>query len=209
MELETQKIIDRILADARENAEFILMDARKSAEKKMEEQKKLARMRAESEASSILKKGKDEAEATRRTVVTGARRKASWMVLSEKERLVTSVLNEVETRFRNLHRSEYLSILQRLIVNAGVAIDDERLEVLLREQDSKLPFDLSIIANAIAEKTGKVPELSISSERIESYGGCVIRTGDKRIVIDNTFSAILKRREKTLRHNIAKILFSE
>lgn len=209
MESKTQKIIDRILADSRENAEFILMNARQSADEKMTEQRKLARKRSVSETSSILKKGEEKAEAVRRIVVLDARRKVGWMLLSEKERLVTSVLDEVKTQLEALPQSEYLSILQRLIVNAGVAIDVDRLEVLLRDQDSKLPLGLSTLADTIAEKTAKNTELVISNEKIESIGGCIIRTTDKRIIIDNTFLAILKRREKTLRHKIAKILFSE
>ena len=73
----------------------------------------------------------------------------------------------------------------------------------------KLPLKLGTLAKAIEEKTGKEMDLKISKERIESIGGCIIRTYDGRIMIDNTFPAILKRRERKLRYEIVKILVHE
>jgi vacuolar-type H+-ATPase subunit E/Vma4 len=171
-------------------------------------QRDRAEQNSNNEVSSILQNGKSKAEVIGRTIIADAERKANWTVLSAKGHVITSVLDEVNTRLRALPPSEYLSILQKLIINAGVAIDANRLEVVLRDQDSKLPLQLPTLANAITEKTGKKTELEISSERIESFGGCVVRTADKNVIIDNTFPAILKRREKMLKYEIAKILFS-
>lgn len=208
MESEVQGIIDQILHDARENAESILMEARKSAEMMIEKQKELARQKSKGESSSILKRGEDDAETIRRTIITDAKRTVSWMVLSEKERLVTSVLDEVKTRLRAFSQSEnYVPILQKLIVDAGIVLSGEKLEVLLSEQDETLPLELGILTKKIIEKTGKETELMISNKKIKSLGGCVIKTHDGRIVIDNTFSDILKRRERELKFETAKILF--
>jgi vacuolar-type H+-ATPase subunit E/Vma4 len=210
MESEMQKIVDRILRDAKEKAESILADARKSQIKKIEAQRELALKGSEVEVTSILNKGEEEAMEVRRTVVTDAKRRAGWIVLSEKERQITSVINEVMSRFKALSSSErYIPILQKLIVEAGITLSGGKLEILLSEQDSKIALNINTLTKAIAVKTGNAVELKISSKRIKSFGGCVIRTQDKKIVIDNTFSAILKRRERELRFKITKILFRE
>jgi vacuolar-type H+-ATPase subunit E/Vma4 len=208
MGLEVQRITDQILQNARGNAKSILFKAHKSAEMIIEKQKELAYQNSVDEVSIILKKGEDEAEATRKTIIADAKKRASWMVLSEKERLVTSVLEEVMNRLKNFSQSRnYLPFLQKSIVEAGIVLSVENLEILLCEQDESLPLDLGMLTKKIVEKTGKETELMISNVKMKSLGGCVIRTHDGRIVIDNTFSDILKRRERELRLEIAKRLF--
>lgn len=208
MGLEVQRMIDQILQNARENAKSILVEAHQSAEMMIEKQKELARQTSLDEVSPILKKGEDEAEAIRKTIIADAKKRASWMVLSEKERLVTSVLEEVMNRLKVFSQSEnYLPFLQKLIVDTGIVLSGEKLEIVLCEQDETLPLELDVLTKKIIEKTGKETELTTSNEKIKSLGGCVIRTHDGRIVIDNTFTDILKRRERELRFEIAKILF--
>jgi vacuolar-type H+-ATPase subunit E/Vma4 len=208
MGLEVQRMIDQILQNARENAKSILVEAHQSAEMMIEKQKELARQTSLDEVSPILKKGEDEAEAIIKTIIADAKKRASWMVLSEKERLVTSVLEEVMNRLKVFSQSEnYLPFLQKLIVDTGIVLSGEKLEIVLCEQDETLPLELDVLTKKIIEKTGKETELTTSNEKIKSLGGCVIRTHDGRIVIDNTFTDILKRRERELRFEIAKILF--
>jgi vacuolar-type H+-ATPase subunit E/Vma4 len=208
MKAEVQRIIDQILHDAREEAKSIIEEARKSTEMTVEKQRKLAHQKAWEEAAPILRRVENETEIIRGRVFTDTRRRANWMVLSEKERLVTSVLEEVMNRLKVFSQSEnYLPFLQKLIVDAGIVLSGEKLEILLSEQDETLPLELDVLTKKIIEKTGKETELTTSNEKIKSLGGCVIRTHDGRIVIDNTFTDILKRRERELRFEIAKMLF--
>lgn len=208
MGLEVQRMTDQILQNARENAESILIEAHKSAEAMIDKQKELARQNSLGEVSPILKKGEDDAEAVRKTIIADAKKRASWIVLSEKERLVTTVLEEVMNRLRVFSQSkDYLPFLQKIIVDTGIVLSGEKLEILLSEQDESLPLELDKLTKQIVEKTGKETELTISNEKIKSLGGCVIRTHDGRIVIDNTFTDILKRRERELRFEITKMLF--
>lgn len=208
MGLEVQRMTDQILQSAREDAESILIEAHKSAEVMIDKQKELAHQNSLGEVSPILKKREDEAESTKKTIIADAKKRASWMVLFEKERLVTSVLEEVMNRLKVFSQSEnYLPFLQKLIVDTGIVLSGEKLEILLREQDETLPLELDMLTKKIVKKTGKETELTASTEKIKSLGGCVIRTYDGRIDINNTFSDILKRRERELRFEIAKMLF--
>lgn len=208
MGLEVQRITNQILQNARENAKSILIKAHKSSEMMIEKQKELARQNSLEEVSSILKKAEGEAEVIRKTIIADAKKKASWMALSEKGRLVTSVLEEVMNKLKVFSQSgNYLPFLQKLIVDTGIALGGEKLEIILSEKDETLPLELSMLTKNIIEKTGKEIEVMISNTKIKSFGGCVVRTLDGRIIIDNTFSDILKRREREFRFEIAKILF--
>jgi vacuolar-type H+-ATPase subunit E/Vma4 len=208
MGLEVQRITNQILQNARENAKSILIKAHKSSEMMIEKQKELARQNSLEEVSSILKKAEGEAEVIRKTIIADAKKRANWMALSEKGRLVTSVLEEVMNKLKVFSQSgNYLPFLQKLIVDTGIALGGEKLEIILSEQDETLPLELSMLTKNIVEKTGKEIEVMISNTKIKSFGGCVVRTLDGRIIIDNTFSDILKRREREFRFEIAKILF--
>jgi len=179
MESEMHGIVDRILYDSRKKAKSIIKEAHKSAEMMLEKQKESARRKAGEKVSSMLKKTESEATTIRGTVFTDVRRKASWTVLSEKT----------------------------FIVDAGTVLDGGTLEVLLNKRDSTLPLKLNMLAKIIAEKTEKKTQLKLSKQKIETFGGAVVKTVEGKIVADNTFEAILKRREKELRFKIAKILF--
>ena len=207
MESAAQKIINRILQDAREEAKSIVDEAKKSSETLLENQRQSALQKAEKDISSLSERAKSEAEILRGKVIMDAKRKASWMVLSEKERLVTSVLNEVKSKLQELQESKrYMPVLEKMIVDAGTALGGGKLEVVLNKEDSSLPLKLGELAEAIAEKTGVKTEIKPSDQKIRAVGA-VVRTIDGRIVVKNTFDAILKRREKELSFKIARILF--
>lgn len=208
MESADNKIIDRILNDAREERKAIIKEAKRSAEMLLEKQRQLARHSAEKEVYSLLKRAENEASVIKGKVTTDIKRRAGWLVLSEKERLVTNVLNEVKNRLVNLQKSEeYLPVLEKLIVDAGTVLDGETLEVMLNENDSSLPLKLNKLEKKIADGTGVKTRLKISKQQIKAVG-VIVKTNDGKIFVDNTFEAILSRRERELRLKIARILFS-
>ena len=208
MESSDNRIIDRILNDAREEAKAIIKEAKRSAEMLLEKQKELASHSAEKEVYSLLKRAENEAAVIKGRVTTDIKRRAGWMVLSEKERLVTSVLNEVKNRLVNLQKSEeYLPVLEKLIVDAGTVLDGGTLEVMLNKNDSSLPLKLNKLEKKIADRAGVKTRLKISKQQIKAVG-VIVKTNDGKIFVDNTFEAILNRRERELRLKIARILFS-
>jgi len=208
MESSANKIIDRILNDAREEAKAIITDAKRSAETLLEKQRQLARHSAEKEVYSLLRRAETEADIIRGKVSTDIKRRTGWVVLFEKDRLIISVLNEVKNRFVNLQKSEeYLPVLEKLIVDAGTVLDGGTLEVMLNENDLSLPLKLNKLEKKIADGTGVKTRLKISKQQIKAVG-VIVKTNDGKIFVDNTFEAILSRRERELRLKIARILFS-
>ncbi len=208
MESSIHRINEKILEDAREKAKTIVKEAKKSAELMVENRKQSARHSAEKEVYPLLKRAENEADIIRGKITTDIKRRAGWVVLFEKDRLIISVLNEVKNRLVNLQKSEeYLPILENLIVDAGTVLDGGTLEVMLNENDLSLPLKLNKLEKKIADGTGVKTRLKISKQQIKAVG-VIVKTNDGKIFVDNTFEAILSRRERELRLKIARILFS-
>ncbi len=208
MESSANKILDRILNDAREEAKAIIKEAKRTAEMLLEKQRQLANHNAEKEVHSLLRRAEIEADIIRGKVSTDIKRQTGWVVLFEKDRLIISVLNEVKNRLVNLQKSEeYLPVLEKLIVDAGTVLDGGTLEVMLNENDLSLPLKLNKLEKKIADGTGVKTRLKISKQQIKAVG-VIVKTNDGKIFVDNTFEAILSRRERELRLKIARILFS-
>jgi len=208
VESEAQKITDQILIDAREDAESLIIETRKSAEIMLERQVELGRQKAAERVSSIVGKARNESDITRGMVFSDVRRKAGWMVLSEKERLITNVLDEAKSRLTaHAKTQKHIPELERMILDAGIALGGGELQILLNDRDSALSLNLNAISKAISKKTGNMTELELSKERIKASGGVIVKSADGKVVLDNTFEAMLKRRERELRLKIARVLF--
>jgi len=208
VESEAQKITSQILIDAREDAKSVIIEARKSAEMMQERQSELGRQKAAERVSSIVGRARNESDITRGMVFTDIRRKAGWMVLSEKERLMANVLDEAKSRLTALAKTEkYIPALERIILDAGIALGGGELQIILNERDSDLPLKLNAISKAVSEKTGNRTELKLLKEGTKASGGVIVKSVDGKVILDNTFEATLKRRERELRLKIARILF--
>ncbi len=204
-----QRFIDHILQEASERAKSILEKAQGDAEELIENQRQLARQKAAQDERYLSKRTEDAIAIIRGRVIADAQRRAVWMVLSEKERLVTCVITKVKSAFEELSKTEeYAAVLEKMIVNGATMLGGGDLEVMLDEQGSSLPLRLNLLAEKVAAKTGVKTQLKLSAEKNTAHG-VVVKTIDGKIVVDNTFETILKRREKELRLKIARILFSD
>ena len=206
MESTGNEIIDRILKDAREEAETIVKDAHKSVETIIEKQRQSARHSAEKQVYSLLERAENDADIIRGKVATDIKRRAGWMVLSKKNHLITNVLDEVKNRLVNLKKSEYVLVLEKLIIDAGTVLGGGILEVMLNGNDSTLPLKLDKLEKEISDRTGVNTQLKISEQKTNE-AGIIVKTIDNRLFVDNTFEAILRRRERELRLKITRILF--
>lgn len=204
----TRVITEMILEEAKKTAEHIIQEAQKSAEETLEKQRQLGVQKANESAQLVFKKAESEVEINKLRSMANAKIKANWVILSKKETWIDSVLNEAKNKLKILTQSKkYLPILEKLITEASIMLGGKELEVLLNEQDSALPLKLDDIAKEISEKTGSKTKLRLSEEKLKVIGGAIVRMANGKVIMDNTFDDILRRREKDLRSEIAKILF--
>ncbi len=209
MKIESLKsITEQILQEAKESAEAILKDAQEYLNRKLEEQRQLGINKANEEARYLLKKAEAEAETDRLRKIAEAKIKANWIILSQKEQIINTVLSEVKKRLKILTKSkEYIFILEKLILEAGIILGGGELEVQLNAQDSTLPLDFNRMALNIGERTGVETKLRLSEEKIEVIGGAIVKAANGKFLMDNTFDDIINRQERNFRIKIAKFLF--
>ena len=206
--MELQGITGTILQEAKETAELIVSDAQKKAETMVKKQKELGIKEGNAERLLILKKAESEADFNRIHKIANSKITSNWIVLSRKEEITSSVLSEAKKRLQDLtHTKKYVSILEKLIIKAGIILGDNALELLLTEKDAKLPLDLNKLAKEISKKTKTNVKINLSKEKIQAIGGVILRTSDGKVIMDNTFDDMLKRKEKILNDKISKILF--
>ena len=197
-----------MIQEASESAELIIRDAEDFAKSTLEKQKQLGIQEATADGSVIIKKAANEAEVERLRKLANTKITANWIGLSKKKKIISAVISKAMDRLKAMTRTqEYVTVLEKLIIEGGAVLGGSELEVVLNEQDSTLGLDLADLAKKIGEKTGTETKLNLSKEETDVLGGVILRTKDGKIVMDNTFDDIILRKEKEIRADVAKILF--
>jgi len=204
-----EKIVEKIIEDARKEAKSIINEAMNSAEHLLTEQKESARKDVKKETSQILEEAKREAEEITRQILTDARMRANWAITSEKRKSIDGIWEKIRDRLRELTRSEkrYVPLLRQLIKKAATSLNSSELEILLNESDSKLPLKLEELSQVIKKETGLNVDFNISRKKLSAIGGVVVQTLDGKMIVDATFEAILERRRRDLDLKISNGLF--
>jgi len=206
--LELQGITDTILQEAKETAEIIIKEAQEFGDSILEEQRQMAIKDAGTQRSLLLKKTANEAEVKRLRKLAKAKITANWIVLYKKEEIISAVLNEAKKRLQYMTTTEkYASVLESLIINAGIALGGNSLEIILNEADSALSLPFEKIQEEIRKKTGSKTKLVVCKEKTQVMGGAILKTANGKIVMDNTYEDIFLRRSQELKSRISEILF--
>jgi V/A-type H+/Na+-transporting ATPase subunit E len=208
--MESLKLItEAILQEAKDSADKKIREAEELVDASLEKQRLIAIQKATEEAQTILRRAEDEAEIYKSHILADAKIKLNWACLLKKELWIEKVLNEARNKIKaTTQTKKYIHKLEKLIVEAGVLLDGKDIEVILNQQDSNLKLDLDNLADLICEKTSVKPKVGLSTEKANIIGGAIVRTVDGKLVMDNSFDDILKRREKELRKMITQNLFS-
>ena len=185
------KIVKEIQEEANAHASEIL--------KKAEEEAAAIRSAAEKEAAETTKKLQAEASvrvlAQKSRSESAAQLKKRQMLLTEKQGLISEVLNAAKEKIIALPEGEYFDLMAKLVKKNALA---EAGEIIFNEKDLKrLPADFV---------TGTGAKLSLSKETRPISGGFVLSYGgvEQNCSIDALFSA----NAETLQDAIQKVLFS-
>ena len=199
--MSVEKIVQRILEDARAEVQKILEEAEREA----------ARIAADSEVEadrvrrSVLKEAQEEAERRRQQVLAEARLKARQRVLAARRRAVDRVFEEALRRLQGLPPERYLEVLKRLILEGT---ETGREEIVLSPEDrAKLPPSFPDEINEELRKRGKPGELKLSEEARALGGGVVLR--GSRVEVNASFPALVEGARRQLEIEAAKILFGD
>jgi V/A-type H+-transporting ATPase subunit E len=119
--------------------------------------------------------------------------------------LVQVVIDRLEQRMRALTQDEehYFELLKAFLQQAAEQIEAPQLLVSVNAEDLRRlkPKWDALTSKLVTDKTFELKE-----ESIETTGGCLITTADKRVQIDHTFEGRLARLERKIHQALVERL---
>lgn len=197
--METQQVTEKILADARAEAEKIKS---KASEKEEAERTRLDEQLAEyKKQTEVLtaqtKKGKKE------HLLAAARMEIAKEFLAEKGKLLDEVFGRARQQLQNWSDDDYRGLIARLMLNAVVTGDEE---VIVDKDERRIDEQFINQINQQLASSNK-GNLKLCGERGDIGAGFILRRG--RIKNNASISVLLAQARKELEIKLAKDLFED
>ncbi len=196
----------KILSRIGEDSEVEAREIQEKAQRKVDEILAQAKTKAKTVEDEILQKGRRDAELIKQRVIANAKLRAKKHYLDIKEEMIQQAFDEAAKKLGRITSSEeYPDTLKNIIAEGIESLGAESVEVLVRREDAKL------VNKALTKELGKNlgVNIALSEDSIDTLGGAIIRTRDRKIEVNNTFEARMRRMRDELRSKVAKILFEE
>ncbi len=206
MSAGTEKIVSSIMSDAQFKADSILEQAEKESNSILEEGEKIALM----EEEKILEDNKKQSAMRYQQIISEAKMNSRKMELEAREEVIEGSFKKAEEKLREIASSEsaeYKESLKNIITEAALEIGGGDLIVLLKQEDTaKIKDTMSSIEKDVKEKTCNETKLEMG-DNINTIGGTIVKTKNGDIEVNNTIEARMLRFKKSLRSEVAGILY--
>ncbi|MBU4175574.1 MAG: hypothetical protein KKB90_01260 [Actinobacteria bacterium] len=195
------KLIERILGDARREARSISDEAASQAEEIGAE--------AEREAQRTYEKGVESArhaaEDEKRQRVTMSSLEARKAVLAEKQVLIEEVAGRALEKIADLPEEQYAEMMVRRLLDV-VGEQDGELIMSPADRDRVGP-DIVSRVNSALERSSKKGRVTLSSKTRDIAGGFIFRSGG--VEVNSSLESEVGSRKEELESKIVEILFGE
>ena len=202
----TEKIVSSILSDAKFKADSFSEEAENESKSILEEGEKIALM----EKEKILEDGKKQSAMRYQQIISEAKMNSRRMELDSREEVIEESFKIAEEKLLKIASSEsdeYKESIKNIITEAALEIGGGDLILLLKQEDmAKIEDSISEIENDVKVKTGKETNLEMGTN-INTIGGAIVKTKNGDIEVNNTIEARMLRFKKSLRSDVARILF--
>lgn len=206
MSTGTEKIVSSILSDAKFKADSVLEEADKKSNSILEEGEKISLM----EKEKILEDGKKQSTMRYQQIISEAKMNSRRMELDAREEVIEESFKKAEEKLGEIASSdsaEYKESLKKIIMEAALEIGGGELVIFLKQEDvAKINDSIFSLERDVKEKTGNETNLEIGNN-INTIGGAIIKTKNGDIEVNNTIEARMLRFKKSLRSEVARILF--
>ena len=206
MSTGTDKIVSSIVSDAQIKAKTLTDEA----EKKVSSILLQGEEKALIEKNKILSEAEKQANLKYQQVISEAKMNSRRMELEAREEVIEESFKKAEEKLKEIASSEsleYLESLKGIITEAAIEIGVGELLVLLKKDDlPKIEDSIASIEKDVTNKIGIKTILEIG-DNINTIGGVIVKTKNGEIEVNNTIETRLLRYKKTLRSEVAKILF--
>jgi V/A-type H+-transporting ATPase subunit E len=194
------RLVERILRDARESAAKIVGDARA----KRAEMLGVADDEAEARYNSIVNRERRVAEAAKKQSVTMAGLEGRKEVLVEKQSLIAEAFDRAVRSFAELPDGEYAALMATWLAATG----REEGELIMSPDDrQRVGGDIIAAANAELEKRGSRGRIDLSPDTRDIAGGFILSSGG--IEMNYSLDALIHSRREELEPRIIQALFKE
>ncbi len=197
-----EKIKEKILSDARREAEEVI--------RKAEQEAAAILAQAEAEASGNLAqseaKAQAEAEILKKRISATASLEDRKQVLKTRQDMVAKAFELALDKLGKLPEDQYRKMMEYYLLQA---VRDGEGQILVNEADSKNRLGPEFIngLNRLLKEKGREASLSLapSGEFLSSKGGAVLRYGD--LEINCTLEILLNLEKNRLEADVAAVLF--
>lgn len=197
--MSAEKIVEKILSDARAEAQRILENARAQAQQIRQQ----GQSEAQRQFGQILTQAREEAQSRRRAHLSQAQLAARNAVLGARRAVLDKVFAEAQARLQQMPMNEYRNWLLQAIPQA-VRTGDE--ELMLPSADRQtLGEGFLRELNAKLAQLGKRGQLKFSDEARELGRGFVLK--GENVETNMTLTMLLKRAQGELEIDVAHLLF--
>lgn len=180
-----QKEAEEILSRARKQADRILKEAKENTQRDLEVQ---------------VSQERQSAYQRTQQVVSAAELKARQQVMITRQALLKEVFEGAEKRLLDIRDGpRYPEILRQLAIQAVSSLSEGPCWIQVRKDDQAL-FSQDLLAD-LSRVTGQTVELL--PEPADIHGGCLAFSSNKKVLVDFSFHALLKRAEPRLKDLMA------
>jgi len=209
-ESRQEALIEKILHDAKKEADETIERSRKTAQGVLDEKREEAKKKAEGESESLVKASEGQARSIVESSIANSRIRMNWVILSEKEKIIERVFGEVKEKLREFTRTnEYDKILESLIEEGAVAAGGGELQVHLNSYDYQRNLALDQLSDNVEKATGVRTMLRKATDPANTIGGALIKSKDGKVAVDNSLEAVIESRRKDLEPKISTLLFTK
>jgi V/A-type H+-transporting ATPase subunit E len=195
------KLIERILSDAREKAERITSEAQ------MRRMEMISEANREEEALGrrIVEAAKRAADEEKKQRTTMAALEARKAILEEKQALISEVFERALKALVGLPQEQYVELMVGMLV---AVMDDKDGQLILSAVDrQRVGEEIVARANSTLEGSARRGRVSLSSRTRDIAGGFILFT--EGVEINDSFEAQIESRRLELEPLVVEILFSE
>lgn len=200
------KIVSSIMSEAQSKADAIIQEAEKEASLILEEGER----EAISEKEKILENAKKQSAMKYQQLISEAKMNSRRAELEAREEVIETAFKNAEEELQKIaagSSEEYKESLKKIIKEASVEIGGGDLVLSTKEEDTaKIKDTIPTLEKEIETETGNKTTLEIG-ENIRTIGGAVVKTKNGDVEVNNTFEARMSRFKKSLRSEVAKVLF--
>lgn len=193
------RIIERILNDAKNRADEIIEAAEAEKEKVLSN----ARIRAERQEKHILDQAGKDAEEQKRRIIGAAQLEARKEILAAKQELISEAFNQALDKLAELDESTYLDIIGNMLLSS-VETGTEKVVCSARDK-KRIPASFWDEINERLARQGKQGKLAPAGETRNIRGGFILLSGG--VESNCSFEAVVEMQREDLEPEVAAILF--